>query len=58
MAQKPGPSSPAMIPEAEKEESEPVAMPERVRPIEEALPGHKRYIELHQQGWNQWRNRR
>jgi len=39
-------------PEAEKEESEPVAMPERVRPIEEALPGHKRYIELHQQGWN------
>ncbi|PSR16223.1 hypothetical protein C8255_18930 [filamentous cyanobacterium CCP3] len=27
-------------------------MPERVRPIEEALPGHKRYIELHQQGWN------
>ncbi|MGG6242083.1 hypothetical protein ACQ4N7_25985 [Nodosilinea sp. AN01ver1] len=27
-------------------------MPSRVRPVEEALPGHKRYIELHQQGWD------
>jgi hypothetical protein len=36
----------------QKEESEFVAMPSRVRPLEEALSGHKRYIELHQQGWN------
>ena len=27
-------------------------MPSRVRPIEEAIPGHKRYIELHQKGWH------
>lgn len=29
-----------------------MAMPNKIRPIEEALPGHKRYIALHQQGWN------
>ncbi|MBD2232091.1 hypothetical protein H6G07_10940 [Phormidium tenue FACHB-1052] len=41
-----------MVKRVQKEESEFVVMPSRVRPIEEALLGHKRYIELHQQGWN------
>ncbi|MBD1874467.1 hypothetical protein H6F75_13315 [Nodosilinea sp. FACHB-131] len=41
-----------MTERVENEESEFVAMPSKVRPIEEALPRHKRYIELHQQGWN------